>query len=238
MTYDIVEKIGNKFSSVLAYNTEDIPCERSVVIDAVEYPDIDWFMNNNLIRLSDLIWTDDDGTDITLSIQGISDQFLSYVVLPNGDNVYFYSVLFKTEEDSFWKTFVWIEHEGEVVSAESQFWESRVYKFEVSKKDFDQAYRQYQHTHSGKFCYWFCTFIHDTWLGRTPFVSDSFEVCSEFFKAAPHCFDSEPSHFSSYVTSHMKNEYVGGVPDPRLALLDQIPDDHVFTFNMYCNQWR
>lgn len=227
MTYNIVAKIGDNVHNIWSMDPEDVPNENAVIIDSVVHPDVEWFLNKELISEFDQQPEDVDFNALALSVQSISDQVLCYVDTLNGLREHYYSVRFHTHEGTdFWMKFAWLECNDEIVSP------AQVYTFSITKKEFAEKYRDFLNNHSDA-APWFCNFIYTELVKQHNFVADSFEVCSEFYKAAPQCFDEEPSHFISYVTTHMKNEYVDGVPEPRLVLLEQIPDGHVFTFNMY-----
>ena len=98
----------------------------------------------------------------------------------------------------------------------------------ITKKEFQDRYVAQYNSEGNN---WFCNFICSLLLPGFDLCSS--EVCNQFVKAAPHCFDPNVVRCVNYphmfITSGMRYEYRTDEMS-RMTLLDQIPDDHVFEF--------
>lgn len=183
------------------------------LVEDVIYPDIEQIQSMVYVRV--------DGCDMqTLmksKICGIYEYCYMFRIHKNDES--------GNEADFQWFTLEWcdakednngvIERPNEVV-------------FTITKKEFKDEYCEFYSNDGGN---WFCTFIQ-TFLPNG-YELRSHEVCEQFVKAAPHCFGESVFGNDKYpymfITSGLKWDF-GLANNPRMALLDQIPDDYVFNF--------
>ena len=102
------------------------------------------------------------------------------------------------------------------------------FTYEITVADFRKVYLKYCETNNEKY---FCFALNDCVRGYRPISSKN--VIEQFVKVKPERFcNPESGLYYGIITSAMKSKYAN-VKDPRLALLNSMPDDHVLKFEMF-----
>ncbi len=97
-------------------------------------------------------------------------------------------------------------------------------EYKITVSELRKKYLESKGEHEATF---FCLVLKECVTGYH--VRDSQQVISEFVKAQPKRFKSEI--VSALLPYNLLAKYAT-VKDPRLALLDSLPDDYEFTFEM------
>ena len=94
-------------------------------------------------------------------------------------------------------------------------------EYKITVSELRKKYLESKEEHEVTF---FCLVLNECVTGYS--VDYSYQVISEFVKAQPKRFKSEIE--SAWLPYNLLAKYAN-VQDPRLALLDSIPDDYEFT---------
>lgn len=186
------------------------------LVEDVIYPDIEQIQSMVYVRV--------DGCDMQTLLKrkicGIYEYCYMFRIHENDENDENGNVA-----DYQWYTMEWCDTKDDndgVIAVPNEV------VFTITKKEFQEKYVEHYEPNSKR---WFCNFIQ-TFLPNGYDLRSS-EVCQKFVNAAPQCFNNDVfgcyKYSYMFITSGMNIE-LQVEDNPRLALLNQIPDDYVFNF--------